>query len=90
VNGTARTTVDGLLAEANTAYQAAQDALKNQDLATYQAQITKLGGILGELAKARAKEEGASTGPSSTSSSSTTTTTGPKSSGTQALGAPRR
>jgi thiazolylpeptide-type bacteriocin precursor len=81
-------TVDALLDQANTAYAAAQNALKNQDLATYQAQIQKLGGILNDLAKARAKEQGTSSS-SSTSSSSTTSTTRPRTSGTQALGPPR-
>jgi uncharacterized membrane protein (UPF0182 family) len=89
----AGTTVDGLLDDANAAYAAAQDALKAQDLAGYQAQIQKLGGILDDLAKARAKEQGegggATTPSTSTPTSSTTSTTRPRSSGTQALGASR-
>jgi uncharacterized membrane protein (UPF0182 family) len=87
VNGTARATVDSLLKDANAAYDAAQTALKNQDLAGYQQQIQKLGDILTNLAKARAAEQGAATGSSTTST--TTTTTKPKASGTQALGPSR-
>jgi uncharacterized membrane protein (UPF0182 family) len=89
VNGTARATVDSLLKDANSAYGAAQDALKNQDLAGYQQQIQKLGDILNELAKARAAEEGSASATSTTSSSTTTTTSRPRASGTQALG-PKR
>jgi uncharacterized membrane protein (UPF0182 family) len=88
VNPTARDTVDDLLNDANAAYAAAQDALRRQDLAGYQEQIQKLGGILDDLQKARAREEGTSSSTSS-SSSSTTTTTRARSSSTQALGARR-
>jgi uncharacterized membrane protein (UPF0182 family) len=84
-NPSARITVDSLLADANKAYAAAQNALKNQDLATYQQQVQKLGDLLDQLAKARATEQG--TAPSS---STTTTTTRAKSSGgTQAAGPSR-
>ncbi|MGZ4675673.1 MAG: UPF0182 family membrane protein [Acidimicrobiia bacterium] len=95
-NGSGQTTnppstgssVDSLLDQANSAYEAAQKALANQNLGEYQTDIKKLGDILDQLAKARAAEQG-TTPKSSGSSSSTTTTTRARSGGTQALGARR-
>ena len=63
------------------------NALKNQDLATYQQQVQKLGGLLDQLAKARATEQGST--PSSSTSSTTTTTRAKSSGGTQAAGPSR-
>jgi uncharacterized membrane protein (UPF0182 family) len=87
----AEATVDALLRRASTAYAEAQQALKDQDLARYQQQVEELGGILEDLADARAKEEAGapSTGSSTSSSSSTTSTTRARGTGTQAAG-PRR
>ena len=79
-------TVDDLLAQATAASGAAQKALDEQDLGTYQTKVKELSALLEQLAAARAEEQGSG----SSSSSTTSTTTRPKSgSGAQAVGAPR-
>ena len=65
-------TVQRLLGEAQTAYDAAQTALKSGDLAEYQKQIT----IVGDKVKQAQQLAGTSTAPT-TAPSTSTTTTGP-------------
>jgi uncharacterized membrane protein (UPF0182 family) len=79
-------TVDQLLTQANDAYAAAQAALAKQDLGTYQAKIKELGGILNQLANARAAEQGGSKSSSSSTTTTSTTTRPTGKTGTQALG----
>jgi deoxyadenosine/deoxycytidine kinase len=90
--GSGKSTVDQLLAEASQLSKEAQTALDAKDLGTYQSKVAQLSDVLGQLITARTKETGKAptTGSTTSSSSSTTTTTRAKTSGTQALGAPRR
>lgn len=79
--------VDDLLRQADAAYAAAQKALDDQDLGTFQAKVKELGDILTKLAAARAAERGGpQTSTSTTASTTTTTRASTGSSGAQALG----